>query len=232
VEEEVVRLFPAARVLRWDRDVTGGKDAHEQILQRFSRREADVLVGTQMIAKGLDFPLVTLVGVISADTGLHLPDFRAPERSFQLLTQVAGRAGRASLPSRVVVQTYTPLHYAVLAAQQHDYHRFFREEMSFRDRARYPPFSRLIRFVYSAEREAECRASAGALRAILERAVTEEGLEGAEIIGPAPCFVARVKNRYYWHVIARSGAADRSLHRLLDYVPVGWAVDVDPVDLL
>ena len=121
VEEEVRHLFPRARVLRWDRDVTGGKGAHEEIVRKFSRHEADVLVGTQMIAKGLDFPLVTLVGVISADTGLHMPDFRAPERSFQLLTQVAGRAGRASLPSRVVVQTYTPDHYAVEAAREHDY---------------------------------------------------------------------------------------------------------------
>ena len=160
VEDEAARLFPRARVLRWDRDVTGAKDAHAQILDRFAAHEADILVGTQMIAKGLDFPLVTLVGVISADTGLHMPDFRAPERSFQLLTQVAGRAGRASLPSRVVVQTYTPDHYAILAAQDHDYHRYYREEMSFRRDARYPPFSRLARFVYASENEEACRRAA------------------------------------------------------------------------
>jgi primosomal protein N' (replication factor Y) len=233
VEEEVRNLFPAARVLRWDRDVTGGKGAHEEIVRQFTRHEADVLVGTQMIAKGLDFPLVTLVGVISADTGLHMPDFRAPERSFQLLTQVAGRAGRASLPSRVVVQTYTPDHYAVEASREHDYHRFYREEMAFRESALYPPFARLIRFVYSHERESLCRQSASNLRGILERAIAEEGLEGAEIIGPAPCFVARMKNRYYWHVIARGGGnGSASLHALLDYIPPGWSIDVDPVDLL
>ena len=231
VEEEVARLFPSARVLRWDRDVTGGKEAHERIVGTFARHEADILVGTQMIAKGLDFPLVTLVGVIAADTGLHLPDFRAPERSFQLLTQVAGRAGRASLPSRVVVQTYTPEHYAIQAAQQHDYHRFYREEMSFRQSAVYPPFARLVRFVYSGEKESECRESASELRAFLERAIAEEGLSGTEIIGPAPCFVARVKNRYYWQVIAR-GTDRAGLHPLVDYVPAGWAIDVDPVDLL
>ncbi|HEX6508866.1 MAG TPA: primosomal protein N' [Chloroflexota bacterium] len=233
VEEEVTRLFPDARVLRWDRDVTGGKGAHEEILQRFSRHDADILVGTQMIAKGLDFPLVTLVGVISADTGLHMPDFRAPERSFQLLTQVAGRAGRASLPSRVVVQTYTPDHYAVQAARDHDYHRFYRDEIVFREGARYPPFARLMRFVYSAERESLCRQSAANLRSILERAIEAEELRGAEIIGPAPCFVARIKNRYYWQIIARGGEGrNSSLHPLVDYVPPGWTIDVDPVDLL
>jgi primosomal protein N' (replication factor Y) len=233
VEEEVHHLFPQARVLRWDRDVTGGKGAHEEIVRKFSRHEADVLVGTQMIAKGLDFPLVTLVGVISADTGLHMPDFRAPERSFQLLTQVAGRAGRASLPSRVVVQTYTPDHYAVEAARAHDYDRFYREEMSFRESAVYPPFARLIRFVYSHERESLCRQSAGNLRSILEKAIDQEALAGAEIIGPAPCFVARMKNRYYWQIIARGRSDARSsLHPLLDYVPPGWTIDVDPVDLL
>jgi len=213
--------------------VTGGKGAHEEIVRKFSQHEADVLVGTQMIAKGLDFPLVTLVGVISADTGLHMPDFRAPEQSFQLLTQVAGRAGRASLPSRVVVQTYTPDHYAVEAAREHDYGRFYREEISFRESAVYPPFARLIRFVYSHERESLCHQSAGNLRTILEKAISQEALSGAEIIGPAPCFVARMKNRYYWQIIARgSGHGGTSLHRLLDHIPPGWSVDVDPVDLL
>ncbi|GAC1472601.1 MAG: primosomal protein N' [Chloroflexota bacterium] len=232
VEEEVGRMFPRARVLRWDRDVTGGKEAHDQILKRFSRHEADILVGTQMIAKGLDFPLVTLVGVISADTGLHMPDFRAPERSFQLLTQVSGRAGRASLPSRVIVQTYTPDHYAVQAAKDHDYHRFFNEEVTFRRDAGYPPFARLIRFTYASEREDVCRQSAHNLRSILEGAIEEQSLIGVEIIGPAPCFVAKVKNRYYWQVIARGPGARRPLHALLDYIPPGWSVDVDPVDLL
>lgn len=233
VEEETARIFPGARVLRWDRDVTGGKGAHEEILQRFARHEADILVGTQMIAKGLDFPLVTLVGVISADTGLHMPDFRAPERSFQLLTQVAGRAGRASLPSRVVVQTYTPDHYAVQAAMGHDYHRFYREETSFRESAHYPPYARLVRFVYSSENPEQCRQSAANFKAVLDTAIGQDGLSGIELIGPAPCFVARVKNRYYWQLIARgSGRTGADLGSLLDYVLPGWSVDVDPVDLL
>ncbi|MGI8824519.1 MAG: primosomal protein N' [Chloroflexota bacterium] len=233
VEEEVRRLFPRARVLRWDRDVTGGKGAHDRILGTFASHQADILVGTQMIAKGLDFPLVTLVGVISADTGLHMPDFRAPERSFQLLTQVAGRAGRAHLPSRVVVQTYTPEHYAIRAAKDHDYARFYREEMSFRRSAWYPPFARLIRLVYSSETEDQCRQSANNLRAILTTAIGHEKLTDVETIGPAPCFQARIQNRYYWQIITRCRGNDNAaLQRLLDYVPAGWTIDVDPVDLL
>jgi primosomal protein N' (replication factor Y) len=212
--------------------VTGGKEAHEQILQRFSHHDADILVGTQMIAKGLDFPLVTLVGVVSADTGLHMPDFRAPERSFQLLTQVAGRAGRSSLPSRVVVQTYTPEHYAVQAAAGHDYHRFYDQELQFRESACYPPFARLVRFVFSSESERACRESADNLKAILERAIEEDGLAGVELIGPAPCFISKVKNRYFWQLLARGDTPGRDIHPLLDHVPPGWTIDVDPVDLL
>ena len=226
VEEEVVRTFPQARVLRWDRDVTGARDAHERILRRFALREADVLVGTQMIAKGLDFPAVTLVGVISADAGLHLPDFRAPERSFQLLTQVAGRAGRSSLPSRVIVQTYTPDHYAIQSARDHDYHTFFAAEMRFRRDTGYPPAARLIRLVYSASSEDECRQEGVALRSALLDAGGE-----AEVIGPAPCFAARVRGKHFWQIILR-GPTLTALRPLLDYVPAGWSIDIDPIDLL
>jgi primosomal protein N' (replication factor Y) len=233
VEQEVAAAFPHGRVLRWDRDVTKKKDAHRQILERFASHGADVLVGTQMIAKGLDFPLVTLVGVISADTGLHMPDFRAPERSFQLLTQVAGRAGRASLPSRVIVQTYTPSHYAILAAREHDYARFYREEMSFRRGAIYPPFARMARFVYSSEDEGRCKEAGESLRDALHRAAADERMMGTEVIGPAPCFVGKVKKRYYWQVLARADTRERrGLRPLLDYIPPGWTIDVDPVDLL
>src|SRR5207249_10830370 len=128
VEEEMHHLFPQARVLRWDRDTAARKGAHDSLLGAFTRHEADVLVGTQMIAKGLDIPLVTLVGVISADTGLHLPDFRAGERTFQLLEQVAGRAGRGERGGGVIIQTYTPDHYAIEAAAEHDYDALYERE--------------------------------------------------------------------------------------------------------
>src|SRR5262249_30613339 len=140
VVEEVAALFPGARALRWDRAAVGRRGDHERMLARFLRHEADVLVGPQMIAKGLALPLVSVVGVVAADTGLHLPDFRAGERTFQLLTQVAGRAGRRSAGAQVVLQTYAPEHYALQAAQEHDYKAFYDQEIAFRRQTRQPPF--------------------------------------------------------------------------------------------
>ncbi len=140
IEAAVQSEFPTARTIRWDRDTATGREAHEFILQHFSDRHADILIGTQMIAKGLDLPQVTLVGIISADTALGLPDFRAGERTFQMLTQVAGRAGRGVLGGRVVLQSYLPDHYAIRAAASHDYEQFYRQEIAYRRDQAYPPF--------------------------------------------------------------------------------------------
>ncbi len=159
VEEEVKRLFPQARVMRMDMDTTQGKDAHAEILEAFRRGEANVLVGTQMIAKGLDFPNVTLVGAVAADTTLNLPDYRSAERTFQLLTQAAGRAGRADSPGRVIIQTYTPDAYALQCASKQDYTAFYRQEAEYRRRSLYPPFTMIVRIVYASGDE---RASAQA----------------------------------------------------------------------
>lgn len=148
VEQEVKHLFPNARVLRWDQDSVKKQGGHERLLRRIERREIDIVVGTQMIAKGLDLPLVTGIGVIHADTMLHLPDFRSAERTFQLLTQVAGRAGRRAPGSRVIVQSYSPSHYAIAAAARHDYAAFYAEEIDFRRTHGYPPFSRLVRYLF------------------------------------------------------------------------------------
>jgi primosomal protein N' (replication factor Y) len=139
IEEYIKQIEPRARLLRWDADTTGGKGSHDAILRQFAEHKADVLVGTQMIAKGLDLPLVTLVGVVAADVGLFLPDFRSGERTFQLLTQVAGRAGRSERGGRVVIQTYRPDHYAIRAAAQHDYKGFYQREIRFRQEHGYPP---------------------------------------------------------------------------------------------
>ena len=158
VEEAVKQEFPTARTLRWDRDVTGSKGAHDAILSQFSSHQADVLIGTQMIAKGLDLPLVTLVGVIAADTGLFLPDFRAGERTFQLLTQVAGRAGRSALGGQVIIQTYHPDHYAIVAAGHHDFESFYRQEMAFRREQGYPPLRRLARLLFQSSQQAKAQA--------------------------------------------------------------------------
>jgi primosomal protein N' (replication factor Y) len=167
---------------------------------------------------------------VAADTGLHLPDFRAGERTFQLLTQVAGRAGRRSAGAQVVIQTYTPEHYALLAAQEHDFKAFYAQEIAFRRQAGYPPFSRLLRFVYSGGTDDRSRRAAEDLAAEIRRLAATLDLGDWSIIGPAPAFFHRQRNRYRWHLLLR--APNPSL--LLDVlrVPPGWALDVDPVHVL
>ncbi|MGH2536823.1 MAG: replication restart helicase PriA [Candidatus Promineifilaceae bacterium] len=229
VERQVRAGWPAARVLRWDRDTTAGRDSHEALLASFIQGKADVLVGTQMIAKGLDLPLVTLVGVISADVALGLPDFRMAERTFQLLAQVAGRAGRGLLGGRVIIQSYRPEHYAIQAAAEHDYTSFYLEEIRFRTVHRLPPFQRLTRLIY-ADPAAE-RAERGALE--LAEALREHiqaAGSRAELIGPAPPFFQRLDSRYRWQILVRAGDP---AGLLADFpLPAGWIVDVDPVSLL
>jgi primosomal protein N' (replication factor Y) (superfamily II helicase) len=230
VEEAVKLEFPEARTLRWDRDVTGAKGSHDAILARFVGHEADVLIGTQMIAKGLDLPLVTLVGVIAADVGLFLPDFRAGERTFQLLTQVAGRAGRSALGGQVIVQTYHPDHYAVIAASHHDYESFYRQEIAFRREQGYPPVRRLARLVYYHSQRVQAQAEATRLADLLGAEIVRLALPDTDLLGPAPCFFSMQRGQYRWQVIVRS--PDPAA--LLRYVPVplGWRMDIDPVDLL
>lgn len=230
VEEAVKLEFPKARTLRWDRDVTGAKGSHDAILAKFVAHEADILIGTQMIAKGLDLPLVTLVGVVAADIGLFLPDFRASERTFQLLTQVAGRAGRSALGGEVIVQTYHPDHYAVVAASNHDYEGFYREEMGFRRQQMYPPLRRLARIVFyhtqRAKAQAEAQAAADALRA----EITAQGPTDVDLIGPAPCFFARQRGEWRWQVVLRGTNPAAAISGIS--VGRGWRIDVDPVELL
>jgi len=230
VEAVTGQLFPQAQTVRWDRDTTGGKMAHEKILEKFINHQADVMIGTQMIAKGLDLPLVTLVGVMTADTALHMPDFRAGERTFQLLTQVAGRAGRSILGGKVIVQTYTPNHYCIQAASRHDYEGFYRQEMEFRRQQRYPPLSRLVRLIY-VHRDAErCQDEAERMHRLLRNKIARLGLPEIDLIGPAPAFLSRIRGRYRWQLIVRG----RDPHSLLEdlALPLGWRVDVDPVSLL
>jgi len=230
VEAAVREHFPGARVLRWDRDTAGTRWGHEKFLQAFLDHRADVLVGTQMVAKGLDLPLVTLVGVVVADTALHLPDFRAAEQTFQLLSQVAGRAGRSPLGGRVIVQTYAPQAYAVQFAARHDYEGFYRQEIAFRRQAGYPPFYRLARLVYGDADPVRSQTQAEAMRRTLEDQIARMGLPEVTLTGPAPCFVTRVQGRYRWQIVVRAPRPQD----LLRYVtfPLGWQVNVDPVSLL
>src|SRR6185295_7817818 len=191
LEQFVANRFPKARVARMDLDTTSTKWAHHRILERVARREVDILLGTQMIAKGLDFPGVTVVGVVDADTGLHLPDFRAGERTFQLVAQVAGRAGRGPKGGRVLVQTRAPEHHAIRAAQAHSVRDFAAAELPLRapPHPAYPPFTGLARFIASAEDMDAAARTAADVAAWLRR-VGSEQLEGAlTVLGPAPCTV-------------------------------------------
>jgi primosomal protein N' (replication factor Y) len=230
VEAVVREHFPEARVLRWDADTAGGAGGHEALLRSFVAREADVLVGTQMVAKGLDLPGVTLVGVVLADTALALPDFRAAERTFQLLAQVAGRAGRMGQGGRVVFQTYRPEEPAILAAARHDAPAFYRQELAFRARHRYPPFARLLRLDYhgASDRAAEqaTRRLAARLRAEIERL----GLAATDLVGPAPAFFKQRRGRVRWQLVIRGPDPAAALAGLS--LGPGWVLDVDPVAVL
>jgi primosomal protein N' (replication factor Y) len=241
VEREVRRLFPEARVSRMDRDATGGRHAYQRILGGLARGEIDILIGTQMISKGHDFPNITLVGVVSADISLGLPDFRAAERTFQLLTQVAGRAGRGDVVGEVFVQTYAPQHYAIQRAQLHDFVGFYTEELAYRRHLSYPPTARLaaVRFDGRDPQAVEqfSQAYASLLRPCLDH------VEGAQMLGPAPAALAKLKDRYRWHLLIKAPTA-RGLHQVLEQssaalkqaaLPrngVRLSIDVDPVNLL
>lgn len=229
VETDVQALFPGVRTIRWDWETTRRKGAHEAILNRFAAHQADILVGTQMLAKGLDLPLVTLVGVVLADVGLSLPDFRAGERTFQVLTQVAGRAGRSPLGGRVILQTFQPEHYVIQSAAGHDYAGFFKREIDYRKGLNYPPFANMARLEYrhyDAERvEAAAMEMAQRVRGWME----VEARSATRLIGPAPCFFARISGMHRWQIVV-IGPDPAGLLRGRDLGE--WRVEVNPPNLL
>jgi len=229
VEADLQALFPQARTLRWDYETTRKKGAHEIILGHFIAGRADFLIGTQMLAKGLDLPLVTLVGVVLADVGLNLPDYRAAERTFQVLTQVAGRAGRSPLGGEVLLQTFQPEHYAIQAAARHDFRSFYRQELEYRRQLHYPPFNRLIRLEYRHPRAQEAEATAQKLASQLRTWIQDEGRQATELVGPTPCFFSRLGGLYRWQIVLRGPDPASLLHaRNLGE----WRVEVDPPSLL
>lgn len=199
VEEELTELFPSARIIRMDVDTTRKKGQHEALLETFGKHEADILLGTQMIAKGLDFPSVTLVGVINADTALHLPDFRSSEKTFQLLTQVAGRAGRAHLPGEVIIQTFNPEHYAIQYAKHHDYTHFYQKEMQLRRLGQYAPYYFTVMITISDEKEGVAIKKAVEIQQFLKKRLSSQAI----LLGPTSKSIARVNNRYYFQVIIK-----------------------------
>ncbi|MEW5799980.1 MAG: primosomal protein N' [Bacteroidota bacterium] len=242
VEEELKILFPTAKILRMDLDTTSRKHSHEKILQQFGKGEADILLGTQMVAKGLDFPRVTLVGVISADTQMMLPDFRSAERTFQLLTQVAGRAGRSTLRGEVVIQTSQSSHYALKHVQDHDFVSFYNEEIAFRKSIGYPPFSRIVVVEIKGKNEKHVEAIATLFGKKLSALLPREG-----ILGPSPAVLSKIKNDYRWHILVKANKesdkngtrARTSVARVADDLQkeslkqkVKIIVDVDPAGIL
>jgi primosomal protein N' (replication factor Y) len=241
VEKELAEAFPGARILRMDLDTTTRKGAHDRLLTIFGSGGADILLGTQMVAKGLDFPRVTLVGVISADTQMLLPDFRSSERTFQLLTQVAGRSGRSTLKGEVIIQTHQPAHPTLRHVLQHDFRGFYLEEMESRTELEYPPLSRLVLLEFRGPDEQHVRAAAETFGLRLK-----ESPGFATILGPAPAVIGKIKSQYRWHIIIKdiksvdpSGSRLRHVLRALLTSPrpphrsdVHLIVDADPVGLL
>ena len=229
LEEMVKTRFPQARLLRWDADTTRNKDDHELILSHFSAHRADILIGTQMLAKGLDLPLVTLVGIVLAEVGLNLPDYRAAERSFQVLTQVSGRAGRSPLGGEVVMQTYQPDNYVIQAASRHDYEGFYQQEMEYRRMFGYPPFNRLIRLEYRHLSQSKAEQEARQLAPVIENQIKAMELRQTDFIGPLPPYYPRLHGLWRWQIILRGPNPEV----LLPGLPLrGWQIEVDPPSLL
>jgi primosomal protein N' (replication factor Y) len=229
LEQEAGRAFPEARLLRWDSDTTKGRHSHQEILNKFRAHDADILIGTQMVAKGLDLPLVTLVGVVSADTSLNFPDFRSGERTFQLLSQVLGRAGRGGPKGEVVIQTYSPKHYAIQMAAEHDYASFYEKEIGYRRQLHNPPFSRLARLVYSHTNDTLCQREVERMKRLLNEEIGSKGIDNLSVIGPAPAFIHRLRGRFRWQIILRGSKPSAFLAQIP--IPQGWTVDIDPIGL-
>ncbi|MGD9974284.1 MAG: primosomal protein N' [Desulfatirhabdiaceae bacterium] len=241
IEAGIKALFPQARVARMDRDTVSKKGALLQILKNLKNREIDILVGTQMITKGHDFPNITLVGVISADQSLNFPDFRASERTFQLLSQVSGRAGRGERPGRVILQSYAPEHFSVQSAIHQDFDGFYRQELAFRNALKYPPFSRLIQIIVSGRDPEETRRHARELGGGLEK-IQKGGFEDIEILGPVEAFLPKLEKRYRYQILLKA-VNMKSLHQFIHQTrsscpqlfqarQVHVAIDVDPVFMM
>jgi primosomal protein N' (replication factor Y) len=221
-----------------DSDTMKGRESHEKAISAFKRGDIDILLGTQMIAKGLDFPNVTLVGVLSADTIINLPDFRASERTFQLLSQVAGRTGRGSKEGQVIIQTHNPEHYSITCAASHDYDGFAKKELEYRKQLYYPPYGRLARIVLRGKESKDVKEKAIDISNKLREAI-KSSKDEVDILGPAPTPITRIKDKYRWHIIVKSNNLEKLRMALKSIENEGkkskkvqTIIDVDPYMLL
>ena len=238
VESALLDQFPGIRVIRMDVDTTGWKGAHDELVERFRHGEADVLLGTQMVAKGLDFPEVTLVGVISADTGMHMPDFRAAERTFQLLTQVAGRSGRGQTAGEVIIQTLLPNDEALRSASRQDYAAFSERELEERRQSGFPPFGRLMIFRWRGTDEDEVTKAAQQGGAALRRGLDQHSL----LLGPGPAPLARLRGHFRWQALLRGESGHHLHQQVAGALPTmretaknhatTFAINVDPLTMM
>ncbi len=238
IEDEIIAKFPQYKILRMDSDTMRARNAHEKALTAFERGDVQILLGTQMIAKGLDFPNVTLVGVISADTILNLPDFRASERTFQLISQVAGRTGRGPKGGRVVVQSFNPRHYSITYAAAHDYDGFAKKELEYRKQLNYPPFGKLARIVFRSRTEDKAKEKSSIVTEKLKE-ITKTNGGNLEILGPSPAPVTKINDMFRWHLLLRSQSHNHihdALQKISDMLKpsksVQAIVDVDPYMML
>ena len=240
VELLLKELYPDAKIERIDSDVMTKKNAHIEILKRFQDREIDILIGTQMIAKGLDNPNVTLVGVISADSTFNLPDYRAAERGFQLLTQVAGRAGRGEYKGMVLFQTYNPDFYALDSAREQDYQRFYKTEIKSRQEFTYPPFTQIIRVILSADNNDRAEKSIEAIGDRLQELIDKYGFdEYVQMLGPSNCVIEKLNGLYRYQILIKNKLHSKGHSFISQFFrtiklpkDIRMAIDVDPVDIL
>jgi primosomal protein N' (replication factor Y) len=239
VEAELTKLFPIAKILRMDRDTTQTRESHQKLYQQFKNHQYDILIGTQMITKGWDLPNIGLVGIISADTALNLPDFRASERTFQLITQVAGRTGRGEEVGEVILQTYSPNNFVIQAAAKHDFEKFYQEEIASRENLGYPPFTRLIKLFFRHPKQKTAEEAANNLfnkllnRSGKMRNLTRKDTESAiELLGPSPAFIPRIRNNFIYQIIIKIKKTKININKLLNDVPNNWIIDIDPESLL
>ena len=236
VEDEFKKLFQNVSYVRWDSDVTRNYKEYQNILNTFANGEAKVLIGTQVIAKGHHIPSVTLVGVVNADIGLGLPDFRASERVFQMLCQVAGRSGRGDTPGKVIIQTYQPDHYSIENSSDQNYKNFYSKEISYRKSFMYPPYSKIIRLIKHDINNSSCERAAFSLFKLLKSQQSEWGLDDTDILGPTPAFPSRIKGHYRWQILLR-GNRPESLLDTIEFrelphsmkISKDWSVDVNPL---
>lgn len=241
IEEELRELFPKARIARMDRDTTRKKGSHSKIIDAMDRGDVDILIGTQMIAKGHHFPNVTLVGIVSGDTSLNIPDFRSAERTFQLITQASGRAGRGNETGKVVIQTYNPDGECLGWVRKHDYTGFFEDEITLRKEVCYPPFCRLVSIRVEGNNEERVTKAIMAMKTASDKMIKKEKLSGISILGPTPAFLFRLKGKFRWqmlikgknvHGLNRFIQKQKSLFEAKKQSSVNLIIDVDPLSTL